>query len=149
MRRTAWFGLALVLGCGEPDEEMMSPEAEADTEMDGEGLDASSCAELFNEAQCLGGAAPRVEVGDVEVPEGVTEPTVVAEFDGGRLVEGMPGDVQVIHADDGCLVSCVWMQPQTRFCEAVNEDGEKTCVFGTNQELSLDDCMQFVEACAG
>ena len=89
-------------------------DTDTDTEMGGEGLDAAACADLFADAQCLGGAYPRFEVGDVEVPAGITEPTVVAEFDGGRLVEEMPGDVQVIHADDSCVApESTYDQPVT------------------------------------
>ena len=88
-------------------------------------------------------------MGDVRAPSGITEPQVVAEFEGGRLVEGMPGDVQVIYADDTCLVTCVWMLPQTTFCEGVDDEGEKTCVFGGSVDVTVDECMEFAAGCPG
>ena len=94
------------------------------------------------------GGAPSVDVVDVEVPSGLNEPEVVAEFEGGRIVEGMPGDVQVIYAEDRCLVTCVWVLPQTTFCEGVDEDGVITCAYG-GSEVTLEECMEFVASCGG
>ena len=145
-RRMAWVGLGFVLGCGAPTEEMM----DADTEPAAmEGIDGEMCAEIFEEAQCVGGGLPRFVAGDVELPDDLSEPVVVEEFEGGRIVEGQVGDVEVIYADASCLVTCVWTLGQRNFCEGVNEDGEKTCAYGGPEPRILEECRDFTASCGG
>ncbi len=127
-------------GCQEPAEGMTTEDADtSDTESD-----AQSCGERFAEARCVGGGLPRFEVGDVELPD-ANAPNVT-EVEGGILVEGMVGDVEVIYADESCVVACEWMLPQTTFCHAVDDQGQLGCTFGTDM-LSLEACQDFVEGC--
>jgi hypothetical protein len=148
-RRTALLGFALLLACGQAADEMevLAADTDEETNRDDE-TGSAACSDRFSEASCIGGGSPRFVVGDFDIPDGAP-PVIVAEFEGGRLVEGNLGDIEVIYSEGTCLVTCVWTLPQTRFCEGVGDEGETTCAFGTNDELSVEDCMDFTASCGG
>ena len=106
--------------------------------------DGSSCVDLFAEAQCLGGGLKRLVVGDVDVPD--ADPPTVTELDGGVLVEGMIGDIEVLYADDSCVVACEWRLPQTSFCQAVDDEGRIVCTYATGT-ITVEGCQDFLDAC--
>ncbi len=44
----------------------------------------------------------------------------------------MIGEIEVLYADDSCVVACEWRLPQTSFCQAVDDEGRIVCTYATD-----------------
>lgn len=143
--------LALTMLCGACEAADDAPD-EGSIDSEGADTDDLSCVERLESAQADGFCGPGTVLAFAAGGAERDSPPEfeLVEFEGGRYQRGYDPELgEFFYSDDGCFFACRRTPAVTQaiVCQAVDEDGNPGCTFATSNELTLEACIDFVDAC--